>query len=87
MPEGPAENVVWLLIFTVLGAMVGIAALIATVGLIPKIVGKFTPHIDEEAEIVRGNQAVAAYFGRVVGATIIGVSIIIGCAVIAGIHG
>ena len=77
----------WATIFTVLGAVLGLVALLASVALIPKIINRFTPQIDEEAEIVRGNQAVAEYFGRVVGATIIGVSIIIAAAIIAGIHG
>jgi hypothetical protein len=49
-----------------------------------------TPNIDEDKEIARGNVAVAQYFGRVVAASIIGVSIVIaaavGCGIIAALH-
>jgi hypothetical protein len=87
MFEGVGHGVVWATLFTVLGAAIGIATLLASAAVIPHIVNKFTPEIDEEHEIARGNQAVGAYFGRVVGATIIGVSIIIAAAILAGVHG
>jgi hypothetical protein len=44
-----------------------------------------TPNIDEEKEIARGNTAVAEYYGRVVGACILGLSIVIGAAVLGGL--
>jgi hypothetical protein len=44
-----------------------------------------TPNIDEEKEIIRGNTAVAEYFGRIVGACIIGLSIVVAAAVLGGI--
>jgi hypothetical protein len=46
---------------------------------------RLTPNIDEEKEIVRGNGAVAEYYGRVVGACIVGISIVIAAAVLGGI--
>jgi uncharacterized membrane protein YjfL (UPF0719 family) len=55
--------------------------------LVPKIVNRLTPNIEEEKEIVRGNQAVARYFGGIVQAVIIGMSIIIAAAVFVGLHG
>ena len=87
MFEGISQNLIWATIFTILGAGLGILTLFISVYFVPRMVDRFTQHIDEEAEIVRGNQAVAAYFGRVVSATILGVSIIIAAAIIAGIHG
>ena len=81
------HGVIWASVFAVLGALIGIAALILSAAVIPRIVNKFTPSIDEEQEIIRGNRAVASYFGRVVGATILGVSIIIAAAIHAGVHG
>ncbi|MBI4214457.1 DUF350 domain-containing protein [archaeon] len=81
------DSVVFATLFTVLGVVIGfIAMLIATVGL-PALINKLTPDLDEGKEIRRGNIAVAQYFGQVVGASIIGVAIIIGSAIIAGIHG
>ena len=46
---------------------------------------RVTPGIDEHKEIVRGNQAVAEYFGRLVSAAILGVSIVVAAAVLGGI--
>lgn len=79
-------GMLWASAFTMLGAVLGVALFVGIVSLIPGIVNRFTPHIDEEQEIIRGNRAVADYFGRVVGATIIGVSIVVAAAIIAGIH-
>jgi hypothetical protein len=53
--------------------------------ILPRLIERVTPNIDEEKEIVRGNTAVAHYFGRVVAASIIGVSIVIGAAVLGGV--
>jgi uncharacterized membrane protein len=73
--------------FTVIGAIVGIILVMVSSYFIPKIIAKMTPRIDEEKELIRGNQAVGEYYGRVVAAVIIGISIIIAAAIIAGIHG
>ena len=71
-------------VYTVAAAFVGGACLVLAAAYVPKIVGWFTPRINEEREIVRGNMAVAEYFGRVVQGVLIGISIVIAAAVIAG---
>jgi hypothetical protein len=71
---------------TVIGAAIGIAVFILATLLIPKLVERFSTHIDEQKEIARGNQAVAEYYGRIVSACILGVSIIIAAAVYAGLQ-
>ncbi|MBF0500687.1 MAG: DUF350 domain-containing protein [Candidatus Riflebacteria bacterium] len=85
--EGFVPSVVWATGFTVLGALLGISGLLLGVYFVPRLVDRFTPHIDEEMEILKGNQAVATYFGWIVGCTIIGISLIISASIIAGIHG
>lgn len=87
MFEGIPQGVVWATTFTLLGALLGIAALLVIAPQVPRIIGRFTPHIDEEMEIARGNRAVADYHGRIAAATITGLSMIIAAAIIAGIHG
>jgi len=49
------------------------------------LIDRLTPNIDEQKEIVRGNSAAAEYFGRIVGATILGLSIVAAAAVLGGI--
>jgi hypothetical protein len=85
---GAVEHLTWLgwaVVYTVLGGLVGIFLVIVASGLLPRIINRFTPALDEEKEIARGNQAVAEYFGRVVSATIIGVSLVVAAAVAAGV--
>lgn len=77
--------IIWALMFSVAGGLVGVALLIALSAKLPKVFNTLTPHIDEEKEIAGGNRAVAEYFGRVVSASIIGVSMIIAAAVLGGI--
>jgi hypothetical protein len=72
------SNIGWSMIFSLVGGLVGMA-------LVPKLMGRLTPNIDEEKEIVRGNVAVAEYFGRVVGACVLGLSIVVAAAVLGGI--
>jgi hypothetical protein len=78
-------GIIWALVFSVLGGLVGVSLLIALSAKLPKVFDALTPHIDEEKEIAGGNRAVAEYFGRVVSASIIGASIIIAAAVLGGI--
>lgn len=77
----------WPLILTATGLALGLIAFAVAIRLIPKWMDRITPNIDESKEILNGNQAVATYFGRIVSASIIGLSIIIAAAIIAGIHG
>jgi hypothetical protein len=78
-------NFGWASIFMAISALVGVVLILGAVFVIPKILDRLTPAIDEEKEIARGNRAVAEYFGRLAAAVIIGVSIIIAAAIIGGI--
>ena len=75
----------WSVIFGAVGAVVGVALLLAATAILPALVNRLTPTMDEEKEIAKGNQAVAEYFGRIVAAAVIGVSIITAVAVAAGV--
>ena len=81
------DNMVVATAFTILGGVIGILFMLIGVAIIPRILDRLTPKIDEEKEIVRGNLAVAQYFGGIIQASIIGMSIIIGAAIIAGMMG
>jgi ABC-type multidrug transport system fused ATPase/permease subunit len=80
-----ATNMGWAVLFCVLGGAVGMFMVAMAAVLLPRIIERFTPNIDEEKEIARGNQAVAEYFGRVVSAAIIGASVVVAAAVLGGI--
>jgi hypothetical protein len=79
------SNIGWSMLFSLVGAFVGMALVLLASALVPKIMDRMTPNIDEGKEIARGNLAVAEYYGRVVGGCIIGMSIVIGAAVLGGI--
>jgi uncharacterized membrane protein YjfL (UPF0719 family) len=53
--------------------------------IVPRVIDRLTPNIDEQKEIARGNSAVAEYFGRLVSAAILGVAIVVAAAVLGGI--
>lgn len=72
-------------ILAVLGSVLGIAMILWSAAFLPRIINRLTPNLDEEKEIARGNAAVAEYFGRIVAACIIGVSIVVAAAVVGGI--
>ena len=78
-------NIGWVIVFAVVAAVVGIGLVLAATLVIPRLLDRLTPDIDEEKEIVRGNRAVAEYFGRIVSACIVGISIIIAAAILGGI--
>lgn len=79
------ENICWAVLFMIIGGVVGSALILTCAALLPKLIDRLTPSIDEDKEIARGNMAVAEYFGRVVAASIIGVSIVIAGAVVGGL--
>ena len=79
------NNIGWSLIFSITGSLIGIILLIVSTLILPALINRMTPNIDEEKEIARGNSAVGEYFGRVVGSAILGVSIIVAAAVLGGI--
>lgn len=78
-------NIGWAVVFSLIGAAAGSTLLIWFSSRIPAVFDKITPNIDEGKEIIRGNRAVADYFGRIVSAAIIGVSVIIAAAVLGGL--
>ncbi|HCC48689.1 MAG TPA: hypothetical protein DEQ38_11330 [Elusimicrobia bacterium] len=75
----------WALVFALAGGAAGAFLLIWFSSRIPAVFNKITPDMDEGKEIIRGNRAVADYFGRIVSAAIIGVSVIIAAAVLGGL--
>jgi hypothetical protein len=78
-------NIGWAVIFSLVGGVIGIVLILIATMLLPRLIDKFTPNIDENKEIARGNQAVAEYFGRITAASIIGISIIIAAAILSGV--
>ena len=78
-------NIGWAIVFSFIGGVIGIVLILIATMLLPRLIDKFTPNIDEKKEIARGNQAVAEYFGRITAASIIGISIIIAAAILGGV--
>ena len=79
------RNIGWSVVFSFIGGLVGMALVLISSLIVPRLIDRLTPNIDEHKEIVRGNSAVAEYFGRVVGATILGLSLVIAAAVLGGV--
>jgi len=80
-----AVNIGWAVVFSFVGGAIGIVLVLAASLVLPRLIDRMTPNIDEEKEIARGNVAVAQYFGRVVAASIIGISIVVAAAVLGGV--
>ena len=79
------QNIGWAILFAVVGALVGMALVLISSLVLPRLIERMTPNLDEEKELARGNVAVAEYYGRIVAGSIIGVSIVIAAAVLGGI--
>ena len=75
----------WAVVFMMVGGIIGILLILAATMLIPRILSRLTPNLNEDKEIARGNRAVAEYFGRVVGSTIIAIGIVIAAAILGGV--
>lgn len=75
----------WAIVFSLVGGIIGILLILASTLFIPRILSRLTPNLNEDKEIARGNRAVAEYFGRVVGSTIIAIGIVIAAAILGGI--
>ncbi|MDQ7773420.1 MAG: DUF350 domain-containing protein [Elusimicrobiales bacterium] len=84
MPQNLVD-ITWALAFAGLGGALGTLLFVFFAGRLPAVFDKLTPGMDEGREIARGNMAAAEYFGRVVSAGIIGLSVIIGAAVLGGL--
>jgi len=79
------RNVSWAILYALVGGVVGIMLVLLSSAFLPWFIGRMTPEMNEEKEIARGNVAAAEYFGRVVAASILGVSIVVAAAVLGGI--
>ena len=79
------RNIGWSIVFSVIGGLLGMVLLIVASFIVPRVIDRLTPTIDEQKEIARGNSAVAEYFGRLVSAAILGVAIVVAAAVLGGI--
>jgi len=78
-------NIAWAVVFTSAGGFVGAFLVLLSTLVVPRVLSRLSPAMNEEKEIAGGNRAVAEYFGRVVAATIIGISIVIAAAIYAGV--
>ena len=79
------RNIGWSMVFSLVGGLVGMVLVLTASMIVPWLIARLTPNIDEQKEIVRGNSAVAEYFGMVVGAAILGLSIVVAAAVLGGV--
>ena len=79
------QNIGWSIVFSVIGGLVGMMLVLLASVIVPRVIDRFTPNIDEQKEIVRGNSAVAEYYGRLGSAAILGVSIVVAAAVLGGV--
>jgi hypothetical protein len=79
------HNIGWAIVFSVVGGLVGMMLVLLASVIVPRLIDRFTPNIDEQKEIVRGNSAVAEYYGRLVSSAILGVSIVVAAAVLGGV--
>lgn len=79
------QNIAWAVVFSLIGGIVGMGLVVAATVLVPRMIDRFTPNMDEHREIARGNRAVSDYYGRLVGSAILGVSIVVAAAVLAGV--
>ena len=78
-------NIGWAIVFMLIGGFVGLGLVLISSWVVPRVIARHTPNIDEQKEILRGNTAVAEYFGRIVSAAILGVSIVVAAAVVGGV--
>lgn len=79
------HNIGWAIVFSVVGGLVGMMLVLLASVIVPRLIDRFTPNIDEQKEIIRGNGAVAEYYGRLVSSAILGVSIVVAAAVLGGV--
>lgn len=78
------EGVPATLTYTLVSGIAGLFLMFVSTYFVPRIVDRLTPAIDDQNEMLRGNLAVASFTGQVNQAVIIGVSIVIAAAIIAG---
>jgi uncharacterized membrane protein YjfL (UPF0719 family) len=79
------RNIGWSMVFSFVGGLVGMGLILVASLIVPGLIDRLTPDIDEHKEIARGNTAVAEYYGRLVGAVILGLSIVVAASVLGGV--
>jgi uncharacterized membrane protein YjfL (UPF0719 family) len=79
------RNIGWSMVFSFIGGLVGMVLVLVASLIVPSLIDRLTPDMDEHKEIARGNTAVAEYFGRLVSAVILGLSIVVAAAVLGGV--
>ena len=79
------RNIGWSMVFSLIGGLVGMVLVVVASLIVPSLIDRLTPDIDEHKEIVRGNMAVAEYYSRIVGAVILGLSLVVAAAVLGGV--
>ena len=79
------RNIGWSVVFSFIGGLAGMVLVLVSSLMVPRLMDRLTPNIDEQKEIARGNSAVAEYFGRVTSATILGFSLVVAAAVLGGV--
>ena len=80
------NDILYILLYTLVGGGLGTLIILFVARFVPGLIDRLTPNIDEQKEIVRGNQAVAQFHGLVSAAVIIGVSIVVAAAVLGGLQ-
>ena len=85
MVSDTIQNIGWAVVFALVGGLIGIVLILVSAVFLPRFIDKMTPNLDEEKELIRGNRAVADYFGRVVAAAILGISLIVAAAILGGL--
>ena len=78
------SDILYITLYTLLGSALGTFIILLVARYVPGLIDRLTPNIDEQKEIVRGNQAAAQFFGLVSAAVIIGGSIVVAAAVLGG---
>jgi len=79
---GFLQTLGWVMLFALIAGILGSAIVLVLSTFLPKILNRLTPGIDEEKEIAKGNVAVGTFFGKVVAASIIGVSVVVASTII-----
>ena len=80
------SDILYITLYTLLGSALGTFIILLVARYVPGLIDRLTPNIDEQKEIVRGNQAAAQFYGLVSAAVIIGVSIVVAAAVLGGLQ-
>jgi hypothetical protein len=81
-----STDIISIVLYTVVGAILGGLLVLWIARYVPRMIDRLTPHIDEQRELARGNQAVALFYGLVSASVILGVSLVVAAAVLGGLQ-